>query len=111
MHSLVSSRRQTHVLAAAALAILAAASLTGCSNAGKTTCSEYAAKSYSDKQNTSKALLAEHDLEPNDVGNTVGLSQALDSFCGLSGGFQPGKASRNASTPLDEAVNWSAKRW
>lgn len=110
MHPLVSPRR-VQVLAAAALAIMAATTLTGCSNAGKTTCSEYAAKSYSDKQSTSKALLQEHDLEPNDIGNTVGLSKALDSFCGLPGGFQPGTASRNGSSPLNEAVNWSAKRW
>jgi hypothetical protein len=106
-----SSLNRRHALAATALAILAAASLTGCSNAGKTTCSEYAAKSYSDKQSTSQALLQEHDLESNDVGNTVGLSKALDSFCGLSGGFKPGTAARNGSSPLDSAVNWSAKRW
>ncbi|WP_159828983.1 hypothetical protein [Arthrobacter sp. 9AX] len=85
--------------------------MASCSNAGATTCSEYAAKTYSEKQNTSKALLQEHDLEPNDVGNTVGLSKALDSYCGLTGGFQPGSSSKNVSSTLDKAVDWSAKRW
>lgn len=110
MHNLFLLNRR-HALAAITVTIMAAACLTGCSNAGKTTCSEYAAKTYSDKQSTSKALLEEHDLEPNDVGNTVGLSQALDSFCGLSGGFKAGTASRNGSSQLNDAVNWSATRW
>jgi hypothetical protein len=111
-HSTTLTRPGRHVPALAALlAVAALGSLTGCSNAGATTCDQYAGKAYSDRHSTSKALLEEHDLEPNSVGNTVGLIKALDSYCGLSGGLQPGTASRNGSRPLSDAVNWSAKNW
>lgn len=102
--------RQRHT-ACFGLAVLAAlGTLTACSGAGNTTCDQYAAKSFSDQGATARDLLGSHNLEPYSVGNTVGITKALSSFCGITG-LGNEKASKNKNTAIDKAVNWSAKNW
>ncbi|WP_268933486.1 hypothetical protein [Sinomonas notoginsengisoli] len=40
----------------------------------------------------------------------VGLTRALTSYCGITG-FGSQKATRNNSSPIDRAVDWSSKTW
>lgn len=105
---------QTHParLAALTLAVAIAATilLSGCNSAGSTTCDQYAAQSFNDRQSTERALLAAHDLDQNSIGNTMGLLNALNSYCGVSG-LGSEKAGQNGSSTLDKAVDWSAKNW
>ncbi|MDP9905606.1 hypothetical protein [Arthrobacter bambusae] len=107
-------QRQTHPARPAALslaiAIAATILLSGCNSAGSMTCDQYAAQSFNDRQNTERALLSAHDLDQNSIGNTVGLLNALNSYCGVSG-LGSEKARQNGSSTLDKAVNWSAKNW
>lgn len=93
------------------LTLAAAMSLTACANPGSITCSEYAAKSRSDRTATQKALLGAHDLEPNAMGNALGIQKAINSYCGVNGITQTDPATKNASSTLEKAVNWSAKSW
>lgn len=90
---------------------VACLSLTGCSNPGATTCDEYASKTRSERTAIEKALLEAHDLEPNAIGNALGVSQAINSYCGLNGITPQEKAKRNNANPLEKAVDWSAKSW
>lgn len=107
-----SPTRHGLVLAAAVLAILAATSLTGCSNPGAMTCDEYAALTTGERLKVQRELLIAHDLEPNNMGNSLGVSQAVDSYCGLNGiSDKEAAAKANRKNPIENAVNWSAKRW
>lgn len=103
-------RRRKAATVAAFLA-LAFVSLSGCSNPGAVTCDEYAAQSRSEKSATQKGLLEAHDLEPNAMGNALGVSQAINSYCGMTGIKDKEAAKKNGSNPLDKAVDWSAKQW
>ncbi|GAA2145760.1 hypothetical protein GCM10009825_38770 [Arthrobacter humicola] len=107
-------QRKTRTALPAALAVLTAIAstmlLSGCNGAGSTTCDQYAAQSFNDRQSTERALLSAHDLDQNSIGNTMGLLNALNSYCGVSG-LGSEKAGQNGSSPLDKAVNWSAKNW
>lgn len=100
--------RAARVLAALAVACM---SLAGCSNPGATTCDEYAGKTYTERKAIEKALLEAHDLEPNAMGNALGITQAVNSYCGLNGITTQEKAKRNNANPLEKAVDWSAKSW
>lgn len=93
------------------LFVFAVVCLPGCSNPGATTCDEYAAQSRSDRLATEKALLEAHDLEPLAMGNALGLSQAINSYCGLIGIQDKEAAKKNGGSPLDKAVDWSAAQW
>jgi putative hemolysin len=93
------------------LAILAASSLAACSNPGATTCDEYAAQTLGERHKTERALLEAHDLEPHAMGNALGISQAVNSYCGMVGIQDKETAKQNGSSQLENAVNWTAKRW
>ena len=93
------------------LTVAAVVGLAGCANPGATTCDEYAAKSRSERMATEKALLEAHDLEPNAIGNAIGIGQAVDSFCGLNGITDNEAAKKNGSSPLEKAVDWTATKW
>ena len=108
--TLLRARRSIPATLAALLALVVV-SLTGCSNPGALTCDEYAAQSRSDRSATQKALLEAHDLEPNAMGNALGISQAINSYCGLTGIKDKEAAKKNGSNALDKAVDWSAARW
>jgi hypothetical protein len=103
-----SSRRAAALTTLFALAVVC---LPACSDPGATTCDEYAAQSRSDRLATEKSLLEAHDLEPKAMGNALGISQAIDSYCGLTGIKDKEAAKKNGGNPLDKAVDWSAKRW
>lgn len=106
--------RQAHLARPSALTLLvgmaATLLLSGCNGAGSTTCDQYAGQSFNDRQSTERALLAAHDLDQNSIGNTMGLLNALNSYCGVSG-LGSEKAGKNGSSTLDKAVDWSAKNW
>lgn len=108
-------QQQFHPAGPAALTILigmtAAVLLSGCNGAGSTTCDQYAAQSFTDRQSTERALLAAHDLDQASIGNTMGLLNTLNSYCGVSGLGNETRAGQNGSSPLDKAVDWSAKNW
>ncbi|MFC9352895.1 hypothetical protein [Arthrobacter sp. NPDC057013] len=106
-----STCRRSRTLGVSALIILTASGLAACSNPGATTCDEYAAQSRSERNKTQEALLEAHDLEPNAMGNALGISQAIHSYCGMLGIQDKEAAKQNGSSPLENAVNWSAKRW
>ena len=74
--------------------------LAGCSDAGGTTCEEYNAQGIGAQGETLGDLLREHDLDPNDVGNIQGVTQAVTSLC-LS----------DPSATLDEATDWESDTW
>lgn len=86
------------------------ATVTGCSSSGSITCDEYAAQSFDEKGETIRSLLVEHRLESNDVGNTVGASSTVDGFCGTIA-IQSGKATRNESIPIEQAIDWDSPTW
>lgn len=92
-------KSSTGVLAVAAIAIFAVA---GCSDAGSTTCSEFQAQSSADQSSTLRSLLSEHDLKMLDSGNTIGVTNAVTSFCSMSG---------NSGTSIDDAVDWDSGTW
>ncbi|OOP59411.1 hypothetical protein BMF89_20460 [Arthrobacter sp. SRS-W-1-2016] len=91
--------------------LVAAALLSGCSNAGSTTCDQYAAQSFSQRQDTEQALLAAHGLDKYSIANTVGIVKALSNYCGVGGlGGEP-KAGKNGGSQLDQAVDWTSTKW
>ena len=85
-----------------ALAAVTVAALTGCSKASDTTCSEFVSQSYSDQASTLRGLLDEHDLKMLDIGNTVGVTDAVTGFCSVSG---------NSTALIEDAVNWNSSTW
>lgn len=89
--------------------------LTSCSDPGATTCDEYAAMSSGDRSSLERDLLTAHDLEPNHLGNTLGVAAALENFCGVEDNTLalPGSdtSSRNNSSTVDEAVDWNSSQW
>lgn len=88
-----------------------AASLTiSCGATGALTCSEYAAQTFTEQTDTIQALLTERRLEPNDVGNTLGASAAVNAFCGTPG-LGSTDATRNVDRPIEEAVDWDSPTW
>ena len=92
--------------------ICAAAALTGlaaCSSVGSKTCSQYASMSLGDRLSVQRDLLGEHDLDISSIGNMTGVSEALDSYCGVSN--YGSTASKNSTSPLDQAVDWDSKYW
>ena len=107
-------RRNCPALAACtaiSFTLVAAALLSGCSGTPSTTCDQYAAQSFSQRQETEKALLDAHHLDKYSVANTVGIVQALSTYCGVGGiGGEP-KAGKNGSSPLDNAVDWASEKW
>lgn len=112
MHSLALPRRRGEILVAAALALLTSVSLTSCSNPGSMTCDQYAGLSTSERLKVQKELLVAHDLEPNAMGNALGVTQAVNSYCGLNGITDKEPAAKaNRNSPLENATNWSATRW
>lgn len=77
--------------------------LSGCSSpAGKMTCSEFNELDVNEKSSKLRSLLREHDLEPDSMGNTVGVIAAVESFC---------SSSSHDDSPLDDAVDWDSKYW
>lgn len=103
--------RHSKAATVAALLALAVVSLSGCSNPGALTCDEYAAQSRSERTATQKGLLESHGLEPKALGNALGVSQAINSYCGMTGIKDKETAKENGSRPVDNAVDWSAKQW
>jgi hypothetical protein len=92
--------------------VCAAAALTGlaaCSSAGSKTCSQYASMSFGDRLSLQRDLLGEHDLDTASMGNMTGVSEALDSYCGVSSYASTG--TKNSSSPIDQAVDWDSKYW
>lgn len=76
--------------------------LSGCSSVGKMTCSEFNELDVNEKSSKLRSLLREHDLEPDSMGNTVGVIAAVESFC---------SSSSHDDSPLDDAADWDSKYW
>ena len=76
--------------------------LSGCSSVGKMTCSEFNELDVNEKSSKLRSLLREHDLEPDSMGNTVGVIAAVESFC---------SSSSHDDSPLDDAVDWDSPTW
>ncbi len=72
------------------------------------TCAEYGALSTGEQLQTLSTLLSEHRLEPGDTGNILGVTSAVDGFCGT--GF-PGSATTNLEEPIEDAVDWESSSW
>ena len=92
--------------------ICAAAALTGlaaCSSVGSKTCSQYASMSLGDRLSVQRDLLGEHDLDISSIGNMTGVSDALDSYCGVSS--YGSTATKNSSSQIDQAVDWESRYW
>ena len=92
--------------------ICAAAALTGlaaCSSVGSKTCSQYASMSLGDRLSVQRDLLGEHDLDTSSMGNMTGVSEALDSYCGVSS--YASTATKNSSSKIDQAVDWDSEYW
>ena len=92
--------------------ICAAAALTGlaaCSSVGSKTCSQYASMSLGDRLSVQRDLLGEHDLDTSSLGNMTGVSEALDSYCGVSSFGS--SATKNSRSTIDQAVDWDSKYW
>jgi signal transduction histidine kinase len=107
--------KRTTVVATLIL-IVAAPMLAACANPGATTCDQYAALSRSERGDVESALLKAHNLEVYSVSNALGITQAIDKYCGVQDnafGPMPGstKATLNNSSPIDQAVDWSTKKW
>ncbi|WP_075365038.1 hypothetical protein [Desulfosporosinus metallidurans] len=102
---------------AAVLALLIAAPmLISCSNPGATTCDQYAAMPSAARRDVEKQLLQSHNLEDVNLGNALGVTKSIDNFCGCSDNIIAGlpsstRATKNNSSSIDKAVDWSAKRW
>lgn len=114
-HPIPPTRRPAPRGAALALSMAAALSLAGCAAPGDTTCDEYAALSYEEQSQLERDLLRAHDLEPNSVGNSIGVRQNILSFCGLPGlnmvGGGTETATQNTSSPIEDAVDWESTSW
>lgn len=84
--------------------------LTGCGQAGATTCGELGAMDSTEVTLLFRDLLTEHDLDPDDTGNIMGLTDNVMSFCGGSAVIG-GDATQNLDQPLDGAVDWDSATW
>ena len=84
--------------------------LAGCDSsngATKLTCDEYAVKDFDARGDVIQDLLKAHDLEPLGMGNNMGLTAALEDFCGFSPlNYKNGSAAKNGSRKIDGAVDW-----
>jgi hypothetical protein len=82
-------------------------SVLGGSGASAVTCNEYVAADFNKQGDIDRDLLKSHDLEGLSMDNTMGLTSALEDFCGSTlMGHKEGRAERNGSRPIDDAVNW-----
>lgn len=78
-------------------------SLTGCgASAGQMTCSEFEQLDYNEQASTLTDLLDEHDLDPYNSGNIVGVTSSVSSFCAMTS---------NTNSRIDEAVDWESSTW
>lgn len=90
--------------------------LAGCSNAGGTTCDEYAAMDNSGRQSTEKGLLRAHNLDTDALGNSLGVTAAIDSYCGVLDNVIAGlpgseAATQNNDSAIENATDWTATNW
>ena len=77
--------------------------LSGCSSpVGKMTCSEFNELSLTERSSKLSSLLEEHNLDPDSMGNIVGVIAAVESFC---------SSSSHDDSPLDDAADWDSKYW
>ena len=65
--------------------------------------------SMGDRLSAQRDLLREHDLDTSSIGNMTGVSEALDSYCGVSS--YGSTASKNLTSHLDQGVNWDSEYW
>lgn len=97
------------------LAICAACTLAGCSpgpDLASSTCDDYARADFKQQGEIQRALLEAHGLDANSVGNTAGLTGALEDACGWEAfNHKLGHAAKNGSRRLDDLINWKSKRW
>ncbi|MET8777118.1 hypothetical protein AB0H49_05560 [Nocardia sp. NPDC050713] len=77
------------------------------------TCSDFAAMSYEDQNDTLDDLLSDHGLDTLSVSNTIGVRKQVDSYCGTFGFSKEtgGKAGRNGTQSIDNAVDWDSNTW
>lgn len=87
--------------------------LTACSSAGATTCADYGALTWNEREDVLRDLLKEHRLEPMAVGNSLGVKDAVNAFCGTSspimGADRP--ATQNQDRPIEESHDWDSPHW
>ena len=112
----VNVRARKPKLVTVVFAVLVLPLLAGCSNPGATTCDEYAAMDNAKRQSTEKALLKAHDLDTSAIGNSLGVTAALGSYCGVSGNAIAGlpgsmAATQNNDSAIDNATDWTATNW
>ncbi|MCW2510978.1 MAG: hypothetical protein JWR11_20 [Mycobacterium sp.] len=109
------------VIAAGSSAAVIMLSVTGCSalegsSATTATCDDYVAADFHQQGDMQRSLLKAHDLDDLSIDNALGLTTALEDYCGSSlVGHQGGHAQQHGSARIDQAVNWtqvaSAGRW
>ncbi len=100
------------LLVGAAGLVLITASLAGCSKASATTCAEYGEMTYAERQELLDDLLVEHRLEPADIGNSIGISESVNTFCGMTGIVTDTRpATKNLNRTLDESTDWNSPTW
>lgn len=98
---------KTRAFVAIVPAALLVASLTGCSSAKSTTCEEFAKQSSTDQSSTIMDLIKANDLDPtSNMMGLVGVEQDVIQYCGAYGGT----ATKNSSSSINSAVNWSEYR-
>ncbi|TFD13139.1 hypothetical protein [Cryobacterium sp. TMT4-10] len=112
----VNVRARKPKLVTVAFTVLVLPLLAGCSNPGATTCDEYAAMDNASRQSTERALLKAHNLDTGTIGNSLGVTAALDSYCGVSDNVIAGLPSSKAATQnndsaIDNATDWTATNW
>ncbi|MEU4595947.1 hypothetical protein [Nocardia sp. NPDC023988] len=93
--------------------VLVLASVSCGQDPTKVTCSEFAAMSYEEQNETLDDLLSAHDLETLSTANTIGVRTEVDSYCGTFGFSKDtgGKAGRNGTQQIDNAVDWDSSTW
>lgn len=87
------------------------ACLVSCANAENTTCAEWAAKSSSERSSVGRAMLRAHDLDTKDLGHLVGIEQNINNFCGILGLTGSSERSMSPSAVIENAIDFTAKKW
>jgi hypothetical protein len=84
--------------------------LSACASAGDTTCADLGEMDSVEVAMTLRDLLVHHDLDPDSTSNMLGLTDAVQTFCGGSAVIG-GDAAGNHDRPLDDAVDWASPTW
>lgn len=99
--------RRSRAGGALAACVVLITALSACAGGGAVTCRHYGDTALTARGKLLTDLLRAHDLDTADPGNVLGVTNAVNAFCGTYGAV----ARDNLERSIDEAVDWSSPSW